>query len=275
MRKDGRRSAPGWFFPAASVICTLFSIVAALSLTTGTSPYPDAVNSLLTPVQSAVSRAFSNAEDALRPPDDGSVEEQNIRLRERLMELENELSRADGLAEENARLRRILRIREKDPAMELVRADVCAREPSGFSFHYLINRGTESGVAAGDPVITESGLAGRVIQVGGCWARVAPLSDARYSVGARVVRTGDYGVINGDGDGLACSLSYVEGDTAVAEGDIVETSGLGGIFPKGLRIGRVGKLRSGDALRESVAQITPAVDYERMREVCVVVGFSQ
>lgn len=114
-------------------------------------------------------------------------------------------------------------------------------------------------------------------QTGRNWARIAPLSDARYNVGAYVPRTKDYGVVEGDAAGgqLGCRLSYVAGSEAVITGDIVETSGLGGVFPRGLRIGRVESPLPGDQLYTSAARIAPAVDYEGMREVYVVVGFSQ
>ena len=98
-------------------------------------------------------------------------------------------------------------------------------------------------------------------------ARVAPLSDARYSVGAYIPRT-KTGVVSGDaaGGGLGCRVSYVAGSEAVIPGDVVETSGLGGVF-RGLRIGRVEAALPGDQLYTSAARIAPAVDYERMREV--------
>lgn len=129
----------------------------------------------------------------------------------------------------------------------------------------------------GDPVVTANGLAGRVVQTGGSWARVAPLSDARYSVGAYIPRTKDYGVVSGDaaGGGLGCRVSYVAGSEAVIPGDVVETSGLGGVFPRGLRIAAWRRrFRATSSIRARRA-LRPAVDYERMREVYVVVGFSQ
>ena len=271
------REAGGWFFPAVCVVCALLSAVIAVSALGGASGYTDAVNSLVTPVQAGVSKLWNSARDAAAQDRAHTAEAQNALLRERLAELEAELARAEGLGRENAELRRMLHIRDADPELELVHATVAAREPSGFSFHYLIDRGTDDGIADGDPVITADGLAGRVVQTGRNWARIAPLSDARYNVGAYVPRTKDYGVVEGDAAGgqLGCRLSYVAGSEAVITGDIVETSGLGGVFPRGLRIGRVESPLPGDQLYTSAARIAPAVDYEGMREVYVVVGFSQ
>ena len=273
----GGNTAGGWFFPAVCAVCALLSGVIAASALGGGGGYSDAVNSLFAPVQSAVTELWNSAQDAAAPVRGDTLAAQNELLRERLTEMEDELARAEGLRQENAELRRLLRIRDADPELQLVYARVAAREPSGLSWHYLIDCGADDGVSDGDPVVTANGLAGRVVQTGGSWARVAPLSDARYSVGAYIPRTKDYGVVSGDaaGGGLGCRVSYVAGSEAVIPGDVVETSGLGGVFPRGLRIGRVEAALPGDQLYTSAARIAPAVDYERMREVYVVVGFSQ
>lgn len=172
----------------------------------------------------------------------------------------------------------MLHIRDADPELELVHATVAAREPSGFSFHYLIDRGTDDGIADGDPVITADGPCrpgGADRPATGRGSRRCPTRATTWAHTSRARRTMASSKATRRADSSAAVFPTSRAARPSSPGDIVETSGLGGVFPRGLRIGRVESPLPGDQLYTSAARIAPAVDYEGMREVYVVVGFSQ
>jgi rod shape-determining protein MreC len=123
-------------------------------------------------------------------------------------------------------------------------------------------------------VVTEKGLVGRVIEVGGHWAKVLSIIDSQSAVSAIAQRSRDNGTLQGDttlydGEGL-CRMVYLPQDATVREGDIVITSGLGDIFPKGLPIGTVVGVENEPFAVYQTARIQPGVDFEHLEEVLVI-----
>jgi rod shape-determining protein MreC len=135
-----------------------------------------------------------------------------------------------------------------------------------------VNRGRSSHVARLTAVIGPEGLIGRIVDVRGGSSVVQVLTDPASTVGAHVVRTRTQGIIEGEARGTI-RFKYMARDGAGMQvGDMLVTSGLGGLFPRGIPIGRVRAIDDRGSALFSYAQITPAVDFARIDEVLLLTG---
>ena len=146
-------------------------------------------------------------------------------------------ARALELERENAELKRLARFAGA-PAVARLSARVVASSPSALSRSLLIDAGRNQGVRDGFPVVSGEGLLGRVIQVGEDSATVRLLSDRLSRVPVFIGKQQARGLLTGTG-AASPRLEFVAGDVAVTAGDVVTTSGLGGVFPRGLAVGVV------------------------------------
>ena len=141
-----------------------------------------------------------------------------------------------------------------------------------------LNIGTDYGVSVGDCVITEAGyLVGLITDAGSSWCTCTTVIDTETSIGARVFRTGEVAVAQGDFSLMAdgrLSLSYLSSDTALLVGDLVVTSGLGGYYPSDLVIGYVQEIKTDDDGLAQYAVLQPAAQIDELRQVFVVVDFT-
>ena len=194
--------------------------------------------------------------------------------REELHTQARELARARMLLAElrgeNQELREQLRFAQRD-TLHLVPAWVLAKQGDRLGQRVLINRGVLDGVRPGSPVISRDGLVGRVDALEAHLARVRLLAHRASAVSARVERSRVEGIVEGDPlEGLR--LRFVPSSADVRVGDEIVTSGLGGGFPEGLRVGRVRALglEQGGLLRR--IDIEPAAPPEHLEDVFVLVA---
>jgi len=202
------------------------------------------------------------------------VKEEYRRLRDLTVELQDQLVDKDELSQENERLKALLDFKEENPDLTVYGARVIGKSPGNWFNTLTIDRGSEDGVAVDMAVVTEKGLVGRVIEVGGHWSKVLSIIDSQCAVSAIAQRSRDNGTLQGDttlydGEGL-CRMVYLPQDATVREGDIVITSGLGDIFPKGLPIGTVVGLENEPFAVYKTALIQPGVDFKHLEEVLVI-----
>jgi rod shape-determining protein MreC len=198
---------------------------------------------------------------------------ENRRLEERVRYLEMLLQERSHLAHEAERLRELLGLREILPMQTLV-ADVVSRDGVPWFRTLTIDRGTSDGVVLDAPVMSPTGVVGRVIAVGPHAARVQVLLDRDAGAGVLIERTRVSGVATGQvaqsetgaGDLI---LKYVSDRADVAIGDVVVTSGFDRIYPKGLVVGRVSYVGEGSALLKDI-RIEPSARFDRLEEVLVV-----
>ena len=171
-----------------------------------------------------------------------------------------------GLA--NSRLRNLLNF-QKAPTHRVVAAEVISKDPSGWFKTVIIDKGRSDGLQKGLPVVLPTGIAGQVIEVSSLYAKVMLIIDRNSAVDALVQRSRARGIIKG-ASADQCRFEFVLRKHDVQIGDTVIASGLDGVYPKGLRIGRVSDLseRSSDIFYEIT--VTPFVDYEKLEEVLVI-----
>ena len=173
----------------------------------------------------------------------------------------------DELDAENGRLRTLLDLRQRLP-VRTVGAEVVAREWNGFTRGLTLNRGRAAGLERLAPVIVTRGVVGRVTDLRQGAAVVQVLTDPASSIGGVVNRTRAQGLVEGvAGGGLRLRLPAR--DEGVTPGDLVFTSGAGGLFPKGLPVGRVTKVHPATGLFR-VVDLDPVVDLATVEEVLVL-----
>lgn len=193
------------------------------------------------------------------------------------MQLKNEVQRLKGFQNENENLRNLLELKESLP-YETVAAEVVSRDFSNWYTTFVIDKGSSSGLQKNQPVITSGGLVGYIDQVGTTWSKVVTILNPDVSVSSQNMRTGEIFVISGDMDlknqGM-CSMQYINKDSNLILLDVLETSGLGGIFPKGLIIGTVEERLVDVNSINQTARIKPAVDFGKVSEVLVIVNHTE
>lgn len=170
-----------------------------------------------------------------------SLREENAALRERVAALEARLHSLHGIALERDRLVRLLGAVPAPPAGTRP-ARIVVIETAGPFQTALLDRGRVDGVEPGGVVVGEEGLLGRVVSAGERGARVQLLSDRTAATGVLLPRTGRVAVARGDGASGA-AIQYVPAIADVTVNEEVVTSGTDGVYPRGLRLGRVAAVR--------------------------------
>lgn len=200
-----------------------------------------------------------------------AVRRENAVLREENEQLRVMSLQAGETREENARLRRLLVLKDRLPLSTLA-GEVIGREAGGWVRSLTVDRGRGDGIKQQTPVIVPNGLVGRVVQVHRSAAVVQLLNDPASTVGAVVQRTRTAGLVEGDAGGTVRFKFMARDGASVAPGDLVVTSGLGTLFPKGLPVGRVVKIEDKGSALFHFAVLAPAVDFSRVEEVLLVTG---
>lgn len=211
-----------------------------------------------------VADAWENLSGLLRARDEAEA------LRGRVRQLERDTARLAETEAENARLRTLLDFR-KTLGGTLLTTRVIGHDAAGLSRTLVVDQGSAAGIAKGAAVLAPEGIVGQVFQVSPHAARVLLVSDHNSGVDAVVQRTRGRGIVEGTADGR-CGLKFVKRTEDLQVGDLVVSSGLDGIFPRGLPIGHIEAVdKQGQGLFQ-YGQIEPAVDTERLEEVLVMVG---
>jgi rod shape-determining protein MreC len=234
------------------------------------------VFSLLSPLQSGVAGVLRGVSAAWAGYVDlRGVHEKNRRLEERLREVETLLQEKQHAAREAERLRELLDLRPTLP-LETIVAEVVTRDGVPWFRTITVDKGREQGVALDAPVISPTGVLGRVIAVGPHAAKVQLLLDRDSGAGVLIERTRVNGVVAGqvgftDAGATDLVMKYVPELADVKVGDEVVTSGLDRIYPKGLFVGRVSSVGRGVGLFKEIL-VTPSARFDRIEEVLVVVS---
>ncbi len=179
------------------------------------------------------------------------------------------------LENENERLRLLLGLKNEAKNFVSVGAEVIAKDPGNWYNTFIIDKGTGDGISKNDAVMTDKGLVGYIYEVGSTWAKVMTIIDSGSSLGATVERTNDRAIVEGELELMEkgeCRMSYISKDASVVVGDYVETSGLGGIYPKGLLIGKIKEIVPDLQGLYYGAIIETAVDFEKINEVLIITG---
>jgi len=194
---------------------------------------------------------------------------ENERLLETVRRLSIVNSSYEQVRQENARLHRLLAIGESIP-YTTIGAHVVARTPSFLSNVIYIDRGSKDGIHVDAPVISGDGVVGRTVLLSRHQSQVQLITNPDASMGVMLERTRVPGVLRGSGDFLL-NLNYIGNSEQVENGDVVLSSGLDGIYPKGLAIGKVVESSKGNGVFRSI-KVQPFVDLMRIEEISILLG---
>lgn len=261
------------FFVVASVFCIVFFAAPGRFKTPVSSV---AVSTVLAPFQEFVSWVGSQINYVTSSCwEIYTVHEQNKMLRNEVAQLREQNVMANEFAAENERLRELLGYKHAATQFDLLPARVIGREPATWSSMLVINQGTVSGVHENMAVVTELGLVGHVTEAGPNFSKVQLILDPRSSVGTLVQRPESRvtGIVEGDIDNPTMPRMVSIPKTAdVAENDIIVTSGFGGVYPKGLVVGRVQVIKNEEGGLLKYAVLEPAVNFQKLEDVAVIVA---
>jgi rod shape-determining protein MreC len=201
------------------------------------------------------------------------VQQENLRLKRELAALEIEKNILEEERLENRRLRQLLDLRT-DLDFEVIPAEVRARDPSFKTATIQINSGSQTGVERNLPVIDGRGLVGKVIEAFPKYSVVQMLYDPGFKVSALVQRSRVTGLLVWRG-GRFLELEYVPIDADVTVGDEVVTSGLGTIYPSGLKIGKVSRVSQEPNSLFKTVEVSAYAELDQVEELFVIKAYTQ
>jgi rod shape-determining protein MreC len=193
-----------------------------------------------------------------------SLRAENVRLQAENAMLKRWRRRAEILESENRQLRSVAGAVSPDRRVALTARAVTA--PGGaFAHTVLVANGSDQGIAAGNPVVTADGLVGLVVDVGAAYSRVLMISDINAQIPVILASSSWPGVTTGN-NGPFLALRYLPEEATPRVGELVLTSGHGGVLPAGVPVGRI------DLVKEDYVRIKPAVDLRNLSYVSILVG---
>lgn len=199
-----------------------------------------------------------------------SLKEDNQRLKQELLDLKRQNAALLRDERENRRLRKLLKIKAQHEFPSVV-AHVIGEDAVGWYRTFFINRGSEDGVLPFMAVTAAEGVVGRIARTSRDMSQVVLVTDPNLAVDCRVARTRDRGVLTGSTEDK-CVLRYLKPNSEVRPDDEVVTSGLDGIFPRGLPVGRVESVTRDEQRLFNQARVIPAVNFSKIEEVLVILG---
>jgi rod shape-determining protein MreC len=197
-----------------------------------------------------------------------SVKQECDRLQVSLNQAKMEIGRYIEAEQASHRLRRLLEMK-MSLTYRLVAGQVVGLDPSGWYKTIIINRGTNDGVGKGMPVISPDGVVGQIVTASYEYAKVMLMIDRSNAIDALIQRNRTRGIVEGESEGL-CRFKYVVRKAELEIGDVVVSSGLDQIFPKGLRIGKVESISKTESGIFQDVKVVPFVDFDRLEEVFVI-----
>jgi len=235
----------------------------------------NAAGSLFAPVLNAVRSATTWVRDRVQGWQDRNqlyadydeAQLEIIALNYRIQQLEEQEA-------ENIRLRALLEAKQRYAELSPIHARVVAKESGRWFDVFSINRGTIDGITVGMAVINEDGLIGRVYEAGLNYSKILTIIDTRSAVACLIQRTRDNGVMKGQISAISadasCNMYYIPTVNDIIPGDEVITSGLDGLYPKGLVVGTVREVSRQSDVSDQYVVVSPAVDFERLEDVLVL-----
>ncbi|MFQ5646586.1 MAG: rod shape-determining protein MreC [bacterium] len=198
-----------------------------------------------------------------------SVRSQNKQLKRQLWQLNKENNRLKEYMYENGRLRKLLDFRKEFGLKTAVAARVIGRDATHWFQSVLINVGSRNRVKRNMPVVNNDGVIGHLVEVGPYYSKVQLIIDKGSGISVLLQRSRDTGIMNGQGENLA-KVKYLLNSSDVRKGDLLLSSGLGSIYPKGLPVGYISTVIKDKRDLFQKVYVRPVVDFSKLSEVLVV-----
>ncbi|EPE37735.1 rod shape-determining protein [Candidatus Photodesmus katoptron] len=193
-----------------------------------------------------------------------SLIDSNRTLKMELLLLKSDLMLLNEYKKENKNLRKLLEFSLLHDEKKIV-TEVMAADTTSYRRQILINKGHHDGVYEGQPVISEDGIVGQVASVNAYNSRVLLLTDNNSAIPVQAIRNGVRAIASGTGNWDWMQLEHISITTDIQEGDLLVTSGLGGVYPQGYPVAYVNKVEHHTQKKFVVVRANPVVDFERLR----------
>ncbi len=267
------------FFIGVGILVAMCGLCAVYSGVTGNpSPVTKFAGLVTAPVQklfSGIGGFVGRGVSYFTDFDDLKAE--NEALKKQIRDMEQTVRDAQLAIEENNRLHQQLGQPRNVRDLTTITAEVIARNPGDWATTLTLDKGSSHGVEEGNIVITEDGMVGYVSSVASNYCEVITVVDVEMQCGALITRTRESAIAEGNYDLMAenlLRLSYLKEGADVVKGDTVETSGRGGVFPKGVMIGTVEEVLHEENGISYYAEIKPFVDVDTVTSVSIVTAFT-
>lgn len=257
----------------------LTTVLIVLVVTAAVSAAVD--KNIFTDLYTTVSKPFQQTTQAVTPDPamQRSKEDllrENSELHEEVNDLVSRVIDYDDIKKENEVLRKYYGIKDDHPDYKIAVATVIRRDPNDDFYGFTIDKGSRDDVKKGDPVINDGGLVGWVSEVSVTTSRVTTLLSPEAKVGAMDQKTHDSGIATGSThfcDEGELILSVISADNKIKADDIVITTGVGGVYPAGIVVGKVTKLDYNEYDTTPYAVIKPYTDLRTISDVVVITAF--
>lgn len=242
MNKNGKKSTI-----IIACITVVVLIMTAISIKTGNSVVSNIVGTVISPFQKGGSVAVNSTGSFLGNLfSSGKNAKENKKLKEENLELQSQIRMLEGYKTENERLREMIDLNDNRTDFKSVGANIIARDSSEFHNIITIDKGSKDGIKKNAVVTVPEGLVGFVFEVGYNYSKVKTIYDSECSVSAICLRSGDMGIVEATAENAlsgVCSMNYIDKSAKTVVGDMIETSGTGGVFPRGILIGKVVEIK--------------------------------
>lgn len=200
-----------------------------------------------------------------------NLKSENEELKKRNSELEQSLRELEIIKAENETLKEYVNLKEKYEEYDTIPADVINRDISNYSSTIIINIGSNDGIKEDMTVIADSGLVGHIISVTPTTAKVQTIIDTGTAVTSKISTTDDTIIVQGTlDDKSTLKATFIPTDAVVLQGDSIETSGIGGIYPKGIHIGSIKEVINTSNPINRYAIVETAVNFTKLTTVLVI-----
>ena len=230
-----------------SFITVIILVVAAISFKTGNNFISNTVGTVVSPVQSICAKAVTGTKKwAGNIINAGKNAKEATKLKKEVAELNDQIRMLEGYKAENDKLRSMLDLKETRTEIKSIGANVIGKKTDEMNSVITLDKGSLSGITKKSVVYVPEGLVGVVTEVGANYCKVKTIFDTESSVSAICLRSGDMGIVEPSGflaNSGKCSMNYIDRSAKTVVGDIVETSGTGGIFPRGIVIGKITEIK--------------------------------
>ncbi len=277
MNKRSHHHKGIWILVAAAIIAVV-TLVISLLPGGASGPLSGVFGVVTTPIRGAFSSLANWMEDRYNYAFqyDALVQE-NEELKQRVSELEKTARESEDAIEENERLRDLLGLAKKREDFVFESAKITARGATNWSSTLTLNKGTDHGVALGNCVIDQYGnFVGIVDEVAYNWCSIITVIDPEVEMGGLVSRTNSAAILEGDFSLMGekkLKLTYLPENTRLISGDEVLTSGMGGVYPSGLKVGTIDEILTDPSGMGRYAIISPSTDLTSLRQVFIIKQF--
>ena len=256
----------------AITIIILILIVIFSNTNSNVSFFENAASKLVMPIQNGLTYLKNKISgNSTFFTDINNLKEENEKLKQKNSELEQSVRELENIKSENETLKEYLDLTEKYGEYKTVPAYIINKDISNYSKTIVINVGSDDGIEENMSVIADQGLVGHVISVTSDTAKVRTIIDTSSSVSCTLSTTEESIVCKGTlEEDSKLRAMYIPSDEGIIQGDSVVTSGLGGIYPKGIHVGSIERVVNTQNSTDRYAIVKTAVDFEKLDTVLVI-----